>query len=203
MAMTSNQRNTAVFLAATGFTGIAAAAYLGVVGTSDESMGAVLRLSARVAFIVLLVIFVARPLQQILGTPATAALLRNRRLVGIAFAGIHTAHLSLLVLRANQMPDFELSLTANYLGALTYLVIYLMLITSYDGPARALGSKRWKILHKVGLYWIFVIFLQTQLPRSLDKLGDVNWWLITITAIAIVIRLTTFFANKRPKERRQ
>jgi len=202
MAMTSNQRNTAVFLAATGLTGIAAAAYLSVVGTSDESMSVVLRLSARVAFIVLLVIFVARPLQQVFATPATAVLLRNRRLVGITFAGIHSAHLGLLILRANQIPDFELSLTANHLGALTYLVIYLMLITSYDGPARALGSKRWKMLHKIGLYWIFAVFLQTRLPRSLDTLDEVNWWLISITAIAIVIRLTAFFAKTRPKEQR-
>ena len=199
MAMSSNQRNTVVLLTTAGTVGLASAVYLSTVGTSDESMGIVLRLSARLAFVVLLLVFVARPLQQLLATPATASLLRNRRLLGIAFAGIHSAHLGLLILRANQMPDFELSLGANLLGALTYVVIYLMLITSYDGPARALGRKRWKILHKIGLYWIFAIFLQTQLPRSLDDLGDVNWWLITITAVAIVIRLTAFFvARKNP-----
>jgi len=197
MAMSSNQRNTAVFLATAGTVGLASAVYLSTVGTSDESMGVLLRLSARLAFVVLLLVFVARPLQQLLATPATASLLRNRRLLGIAFAGIHSAHLGLLVLRAIQMPDFELSLGENHLGALTYLVIYLMLITSYDGPARALGRKRWKILHKIGLYWIFATFLQTQLPRSLDELGDVNWWLITMTAVAIVIRLTAFFAKRR------
>jgi len=197
MAMTSNQRNTIVLLASAGSTGIFSASYLALAGVSDESMGVVLRLSAQTAFVVLLVVFIARPLRQLVATPTTAVLSRNRRLLGITFAGVHTAHLGLLVFWANQNPDFELNLTANYLGALTYLVIFLMLITSYDRPARAIGPGNWKILHKVGLYLVFASFLQTQVPRSLDQLADANWWFITTITIAIVIRLTAFFARRR------
>jgi DMSO/TMAO reductase YedYZ heme-binding membrane subunit len=197
MAMTSNQRNTAVFLAAAALTGIIAASYLNIAGTSDESSGLVLRVSGRIAFAVLLVVFVARPLQQLFSTPATAKLLRNRRLLGITFAGIHTGHLALILYRANQVPDFELNIVAYYLGILTYLVLYLMLITSFDGPARALGTRRWKVLHKLGLYWLFAIFLQSQLPRSVDSLEIANGLLIVLAAIAVVIRVTAFFAKRR------
>jgi sulfoxide reductase heme-binding subunit YedZ len=201
MVMTSNQRNAAVFLVAAGLTGIAAAAYLSLASVTEESLGLVLRLSARIAFIVLLVIFVARPLRQLVATAATATLLRNRRLFGIAFAGIHTAHLGLLIFWANVNPDFDLSLTRNHLGVITYCVIYAMLITSFDGPTRALGPKNWKVLHKTGLFWIFGTFAQTQLPRSLDNLDGANWWLISLIAIALVIRLTAFFARHRPGTR--
>ena len=197
MALSSNQRNNVVFLVAAGLTAIASAGYLSIAGSSEETIGELLRLSAHIAFILLLVIFVARPLRQLLATPATAALLRNRRLIGIAFAGVHTAHLGLLVFRAKQAPDFELSFATNHLCALTYLLIFVMLITSYDQPARALGKRRWKILHKIGLYWLFAVFVQTQLPRSFDNLLDVNWWLITAITAAIVIRLTAFLRNRQ------
>jgi DMSO/TMAO reductase YedYZ heme-binding membrane subunit len=195
MALSSNQRNNVVFVVAAGLTAIASAGYLSIAGISEEAIGVLLRSSARIAFVLLLVVFVARPLQQLLATPATAALLRNRRLIGIAFAGVHTVHLGLIIFRANQAPDFEFSLTASPLGALTYLIIYLMLITSYDRPAHTLGKKRWKILHKVGLYWLFAVFVQTQLPSSFDNLADANWWLITAIAAAIIIRLTAFFTK--------
>jgi len=197
MAMTSNQRNWAVFFAAAGLTAALAAAYLGLAGISDENLRLLLRLSARVAFFVLLVIFVARPLQQLFATPATARLLKNRRLLGVAFAGIHTAHLALIIYRVNQVPDDSFNALENLPGAATYLVIYLMLITSFDAPARAIGHKAWKILHKVGLYLLFGVFLQTQLPRSLDGLAEVNWWLISLATVAIVIRLAAFLASRR------
>jgi DMSO/TMAO reductase YedYZ heme-binding membrane subunit len=201
MAMTSNQRNISVFLATTGMTGIAAAAYLGLTGVNEESLGVALRLSARIAFIVLIAVFIARPLRQLVATPATTTLLRNRRLLGITFAGIHSAHLGLLIFWANVNPDFDLSLTRNHLGVVTYLVIYAMLVTSFDRPARALGPRNWKILHKVGLFWLFWSFSLTQLPRSLDALDEANWWLISLIAIALVIRLTAFFAKRRPGTR--
>ena len=197
MALTSNQRNSSVFLAAAGFVGVVSVLYLNAVGVSDDSLGLLLRASARLALVVLLIVFVARPLRQMFATPATTSLLQNRRLLGITFAGIHTAHLGLLIFKANRLPGFSLDIAANYLGVFTYAVILALLITSYDGPARALGARRWKILHKVGLYWIFVAFAQTQLPQSLDQLDGTNWWLLALITIALVIRLTAFFAKRK------
>ena len=203
MAMTSNQRIWAVFFAAVGLTAISSAAYLSIAGISDESIRVCLRLSARIAFLVILVIFIARPLQQIFTTPATARLLKNRRLLGVAFAGIQTAHLALIFYRADQVPDSNINAMDNLPGVITYLVIYLMLITSFDTPARAIGRKAWKALHKIGLYFIFGVFLQTQLPRSLDDLAQANWWFLSIIAIAVVLRLTAFFAKNRPRAQPQ
>ncbi len=196
MAMTSNQRNTAVLLGSSGVTVFLSIAWLGIAGVSDDSISLLLRLSARVAFVLLLIVFVARPLSLLFKSPGTAKLLRNRRLVGIAFAGVHIAHFGLLVYKHNVAPDFALEIGANHLGVLTYIVIFAMLVTSWDRTARAIGPKAWKVLHKAGLYVLFGAFANTQLPRSLDDLENANWWLLALIAIALIIRLTAFFVRR-------
>ena len=193
--MTGNQRNLAVFAAAIGVTLLASAAYLGVAGVTDDNIRILLRASARLAFVVLLLAFVARPLRQLLPSPATATLLANRRLIGIAFAGIHTAHAMLILYRAQQIPSFDFAPSASIPGLLTYGIIYLMLITSFDRPARAIGRKAWKVLHKAGLYWLVFAFTQTQLPDSLNDLSGMNWWLVSLIVLAFVIRMTASFAK--------
>jgi len=194
--MTSNQRNWAVFLGAIAATALACSAYLAVAGVNDENLRIVLRVSGRIAFIVLLVVFVARPLQQMFRTPLTAQLLRNRRLLGIAFAGIHTAHLGVIMYRAQVIPDFEFSPAANLSGVLAYTLILLLFVTSFDATSRWLGPRRWRILHRGGLYILVAAFTQSQLPDSLQDLADVNWLLLMLVAIAFVIRLTAYLARR-------
>jgi DMSO/TMAO reductase YedYZ heme-binding membrane subunit len=199
--MTSNQRNWGVFLAAIAATSFVAAAYLALAGSNNETILVTLRASARLAFVVLLIVFVARPLQQMFRTPFTATLLRNRRLLGIAFAGIHTAHLGLIIYRSRVVENFDFTVGANLPGAFTYAVILLMFLTSFDATAKMLGPKRWRILHKIGLYWLFIAFTQTQLPESLnrlDQLGAVTWAMLTLIAAALVTRLTAYFAKRPP-----
>lgn len=198
MALTSNQKNLTVFIATLGLVAGAAALYLAAAGNTGDNIRLALRGSARLAFLVLLVIFVARPLRQLLARPATATLLRNRRLLGIAFAGIHTAHLGLIFFRDYTVPDFEFNMLASWPGGLAYLLIYLMLVTSFDRPARALGRRNWKILHKVGLYYVFLVFLPTLLPASRDQLFGLHGILVVLAASAVVIRLTAFMAGRRP-----
>ena len=86
MAMTSNRKTAAAFVGAIILTCAASAAYLLTTGISDESISLALRVSGRVAFVVLIIVFAARPLQQLLKAPWTAKLLRNRKLLGVAFA---------------------------------------------------------------------------------------------------------------------
>ena len=195
--MTSNQRNWTVYFAAIAVTALAAAAFLGAVGVTDENVFITLQLSARIAFVILLIVFVARPLQQMFATPFTAKLLRNRRLFGIAFAGVHTAHLGLIMYRARVNPGFDYLLAENASGMFTYLVILAMFVTSFNAVAKKLGARNWRILHKAGLYFLFAAFTQTQLPDSLDHLEDMNWLLIALIFAALVIRLTAYLARHR------
>jgi DMSO/TMAO reductase YedYZ heme-binding membrane subunit len=191
----SDRRVLGAFLGTAILTLAACGLFLAAAGSSEENLRLLLRLTARVAFVMLLAVFVARPLHELIRTPLTRALLRNRALVGVAFAGVHTAHLVLLVYRVQQFPDFDLLVPRNVLGALTYLLMYAMVVTTFRAPKRALGPQSWRVLHRLGLFWLTAVFAQTQLPPSLDDLSGMNWWLMSLLAAALVIRLTAFFAK--------
>ncbi len=194
--MTSNQRNAAVLVGSFAVMSAVAAVYFALAGLSLETIDLMLRLSARIAFLILLLVFVARPLQQMLKAPGTAKLLRNRRLLGIAFAGVHIAHLGVLLVKDRVIEDFDLLDLANGPGMFVYLVILAMLVTSWNAAAKAIGPKAWKVLHKGGLYVLFIAFSLTQLPYPGQGWEGVNWWFLTLIAIALVIRLTAFLAKR-------
>jgi len=194
--MTSDRQTLIQFSASTALVSAACLAYLNTAGWTDDNIRLLLRLTARFAFVVLMLVFVARPLRELIKTPLTVALLKNRKFVGVTFAGIHTAHMALIIYRTRQVSDFDFSLADNLSGMFTYVVIYLMLITSFSGPARAIGPKAWRILHKAGLFLIMAVFAQTQLPESFDDLSQVNWGIVGFLMFALLVRGIAFFARR-------
>jgi len=195
--MTNDRRTLVQFLASTALVAAVCVAYFATAGLADDNIRLLLRLTARVAFVVLLLVFIARPLRDLIKTPLTLALLKNRKQLGVTFAGIHTVHMTLIFYRAQQVPDFEFSLASNLPGMITYVLIYLMLITSFSGPAKAIGPKAWRILHKTGLFLITAVFAQTQLPKSMDDFADVNWGLVGLLAFALLVRATAFLGKRK------
>ena len=194
---TSSQKNWAVLAAAVLISGVVSTAYLSLNGPSDENLRFVLRLTARSAFLIFLLAFIARPLQQVFPTTATHAVLRHRRQIGVAFAGVHTVHLLVILTRVLLVPEFQLS-AKNHFGAITYLLILLMLITSFDGPARAVGRKNWNILHKTGLYVVAISFVQTLLPNSAQELYMPEYVVFSSLIFgAIMLRITAFFGTRK------
>jgi len=195
-----DRRNWAVLLAVLALTGGTAAAWLAGVGLSDENIRLPIRLTARIAFVLYLVVLVARPLQQLLRQPWTAALLANRRFVGVAFAAVMTTHLGLIAVRFGSQPELEYPLFNLVVGGGTYATFYLMLITSFDGPRRTIGPRAWKALHRTGLVLAGVIF---GLPRSLEELSDPDylWFGIPFLA-ALSIRLSAWQRSHRRGNRR-
>ncbi|MDX2411679.1 MAG: ferric reductase-like transmembrane domain-containing protein [Woeseiaceae bacterium] len=195
--MTSDRRTLVQFLASTALVAAACVAYLAAAGLADDDIRLLLRLTAQAAFVVLLLVFIARPLRDLIKTPLTLTLLKNRKQLGVTFAGIHTVHMALIFYSAQQISDFEFSLASNLPGMVTYVVIYLMLITSFSDPAKAIGPKAWRILHKTGLFLVTAVFAQTQLPRSMGDLAEANWALIGLLIFALLVRVTAFFDNRK------
>ena len=194
--MTNDRRTLIQFVASAALVSAACLMYLNTLGWTDDNIRLLLRLTARVAFVVLMLVFVARPLKELIKTPLTLALLKNRKLVGVTFAGIHTAHMALIIYHARQVSDYQFSNADNLPGMFTYVVIYLMLITSFSGPAKVIGPKAWRILHKAGLFLIMAVFAQTQLPESLNDLSEVNWGIVGFLMFALLVRGTAFFAKR-------
>lgn len=180
---------------------LASFALLNAAGFTVENIQVLLRLTARTSFVILLFVFVARPLHQFFKTQSTSRLLRRRRLLGIAFAGMHTAHLLLIFYRLHSSEDFEL-VARNLPGAFVYLVIFAMFVTSFDSTTRWLGRKNWKILHTVGLWVIFVAFAQREIPRSLETAESANWILTTLALAALLLRTVNAMLIKRSKAQR-
>lgn len=189
-----------MFLGATGLSTLVYAAYLGSVGANEENVLTILRWSARLSFLILMLVFVARPLQQLLKKPWTAKLLRQRRLLGIAFAGLHTAHLGFIIYRGRISDEFVFRATENLAGAMVYTVILLMLVTSWDSPARMLGRRNWKILHTIGLFALFAVFIFFVRPKSLETATPISWLLLAIALGALTIRV---LANLKRRQQTQ
>lgn len=194
----NDRQNLQVFLAALVLTATIPVLWLASGELTDENIRAPMRYTAQLAFMLYLVVLVARPLQQLARANWTAALLRNRRLVGVAFAATMTTHLGLIAYRFGSQAELEFS--PNLFGAGAYLVFYAMLITSFDAPRKALGPRAWKILHRLGLIWAAVIF---GLPRALEDLSDPDYLKFGIPfALAILIRLIAWLQSRRRDRKR-
>lgn len=195
--MTTNLKNVLVLFGVGLTAAVASYAWLHFAGFNDENLLILLRLTARAAFMIYLVVFVARPLRQLFATQATRWLLRERRSLGIAFAAIHTVHLGLIACRFGSNPELEYSVSGGFVGGIAYLLLYLMLITSFDAPARAIGPQAWRRLHKTGLYVIGFVFVATLLPDPGQPiLTTERLWFTVLTAGAVFIRMTAWLAAK-------
>ena len=195
--MSSNHKNVLILISVTAVTATGVALYLDASGTSDENLRTMLRLTARLAFLVYLLVFIARPLRQLVRTRATRWLLAERRSFGLAMAAIHFVHMALIVYRASYSPEFEFKFPAQIIGSLIYALMLGMVITSFEQPARMIGPRNWRRLHKTGLYALGIAFLSTLLPEERSELFDHDrLWFVVLTAGAVFIRLTAYYAER-------
>ena len=182
--MSSAGRNWFVFLTVTTLMIACSAAWLSILGASDETIRLTLRVSVRIAFALLLLVLATRPLHDLIRRSWTAKLLQKRRLVGVAFAGAMTAHLALIIFRFNHVPELTFDLSGLPVGGGAYAMLYLMFITSFNGPAKAIGPRAWKILHRIGLIWFISIFAA---PRSLAEITDFDYLKFAVPMLVVLI----------------
>jgi sulfoxide reductase heme-binding subunit YedZ len=193
--MTSNQKNWTVLLGTMLIISVMVLLILQDGGTNDDSISLVLRLTARIAFLAYLLVFVTRPLRQLLRTAPTSSMLKNRRYLGIAFAGVHSIHLALIVAFALDPDNLPPTLVV---GGIAYVLLYAMLITSFDGPAKAIGPVAWRRLHKTGLYWIGASFAY-QLVKGLQREPDDAGFqvFVVLLTIALGVRIIAYTKRRR------
>lgn len=184
MIESSAARNWAVFLSMMLFILACAAAWLATVELVDANIIRPVRHSVQFAYPFLLLAMIARPLQQLVHKPWTARLLRRRRLIGVAFAGAMTAHLILIIFRFTYSPELTYPTPNLIVGGGAYVMLYLMFITSFDGPTRALGPKKWKILHRVGLVYAALIFA---VPRTLQEITEFEYLKLGVPMLVVIL----------------
>ena len=181
-------------------TGVASFLWINAHEFDDAIIRRPIRHTAQIAFVFYILILVARPLQQILRTSWTASMLRQRRQMGVALTSVMTVHLALIAYRFGSQPELTYPLLNLIVGGGAYVMLYLMFITSFDGPTRALGPKKWKLLHRTGLVYAAVIF---GLPRNFEHALTWDYWKFGIPfVIAIIIRITAWQLSRRPRDQR-
>lgn len=155
-----------------GWSGVALVAQiglgLGLFGTGEEGLRVCARGTLRIGLVLFIGALVASSVQQVFGGPFSSWLLRNRRQLGFSFGVAHFFHIGFIILldRAGFIPaDRDIFREG---GTVIYAFIGLMMLTSFDATARPLPRWLWKLLHKAGLYAVWVAFTAAYVGRVAD-----------------------------------
>lgn len=137
---------------------------LSVWGSYLNMLPNVMKPTAWLAFALFIMAFTASSLQILFPGSYGRWAMKNRRYIGLSFALVHFIHAGLVL---SNLIFTEATRTAPVLtgGGLAYVFLGLMAITSNNASVRKLGAKNWKRLHKVGSYYIWVIFMATTVPE--------------------------------------
>jgi len=193
MALSSNGKNVAVFTLTAFVLGIPAVIFVLQDQTAETNLLLVLRSLGRLSCVIFLLIVVIRPLQELIASPFTRRLLRNRRYVGIALASSMTVHLGFIVWRWAFVRGENIDLVSYLTGGVFYTTLYLMLITSFNKPAASLGLRNWRKLHRTG-FWLLAIFFAFTFRKDVFKVFDepVYFFLALLALAAVSIRVLAF-----------
>jgi hypothetical protein len=138
-----------------------------VAGGGEAGWRAAIRLSAKTSLALFTAAFVASSARVLWPNELTRWLLANRRYVGVSFAASHAIHLVAIVALLRVAPEFRIDTATLIGGGGAYVFLAAMTATSFDRSAAWLGPRRWRLLHKTGMYYCWVIFFISYLPRML------------------------------------
>jgi methionine sulfoxide reductase heme-binding subunit len=157
-----------------------------------------IRATARTSLALFLIAFCASALVKYRPTDFAKWILQNRRWFGLGFAFSHFVHAGLLIALINADSALFWTLTnmrSVVTGSIAYIFIALLAATSLDGAVKALGARRWQLLHRTGIWVIWVSFVFTngkRIPVSL-------WYSIPVALLfaALAFRLFAGRASTR------
>jgi DMSO/TMAO reductase YedYZ heme-binding membrane subunit len=165
------------------------AATLAVFGTSEAGWRTLVRNSARCTLTLFLLVFPASALARRFSRPATRWLARNRRYLGVGLAISHFLHLG-AIFGLYGLALFQVrSPLSLAVGAVPYTLLGLMAATSSDRAVRALGARRWRALHLLGMHVLFVAFLTAYVGRTVQDPRHLP--IVLLLVGELVLRLRT------------
>ncbi len=163
-----------------------------------EGIRLVIRATARTSLVLFLLAFTASALAQLAPNAATRWQRRNRRDLGVSFAVSHGIHLAVLIALARVDPELFWKLTkiANIvLAGTAYLFIAAMAATSFDRTAAWLGARKWRLLHLIGGWYIWISFA-TAIGKRVP-LSSFYWPLAALVLVAAIVRLIAMYQRGR------
>ena len=112
---------------------------------------------------------------------------RNRRYLGVSFAVSHFIHLGVILALAALDRELFWKLTnvmTIVLAGAAYLFIAAMTATSFDRTAAWLGPRKWRLLHLIGGWYIWISFavaVGKRVPL------DAFYWPMAVLVLAIAV----------------
>lgn len=163
--------------------------HISINGGSEDPVRIVIRYTARIAAFLFAIIFASSSVHHLIKSNTSASLVRYRPHLGIVFAVVHTLHLmSLVYLQYKIHPVFSLAKSSSlFAGGTAYLLMYLMLITTHPGVKLKMSLRSWRIIHLIGLYWIWVIFFNSYFKKVVNH--SEGYVLLALLSIGLVLRI--------------
>ena len=167
-------------------------------GGDIEGVRLVIRATARTSLVLFVLAFTASAMVELAPSAATRWQRRNRRYLGVSFAVSHLVHLLAIVALAALDNVLFWKLTnigTIVLAGTAYLFIAAMAATSFDRTAAWLGPRRWRLLHLLGGWYIWISFAVAVGKRvPLDRF---YWSMAALVLAAGIVRLVAMWRRSR------
>ena len=172
--------------------------FLAAHGGDIEGVRLVIRATARASLVLFALAFTASAMVELVPSDFTRWQRRNRRYLGVSFAVSHLIHLVAIVALAGLDNALFWKLTnigTIVLAGTAYLFIAAMTATSFDRTAAWLGPRRWRLLHLLGGWYIWISFAVAVGKRvPLDRF---YWPMAALVLGAGIVRLVAMWRRGR------
>jgi sulfoxide reductase heme-binding subunit YedZ len=167
-------------------------------GGDVEGLRVAIRATARTSLLLFVLAFTASAMAELVPGEVTRWQRRNRRYLGVSFAVSHFIHLGAILALASvdRAMFWKLTnITTIMLAGTAYLFIAAMAATSFDRTAAWLGPRKWRLLHLVGGWYIWISFAIAVGKRvPLDRF---YWPMAALVFAAAIVRLIAMFRRGR------
>jgi hypothetical protein len=171
---------------------------LATAGTGEEGVRRLIRATARSSALLFLVAFLARPLRQLWRTDATVYAIRNRRYFGVSMAVSHGIHGIAIVWLLTVFPSaYQVNATTLAGGGLGFAFIAALAATSCDAAVKALGRARWTLLHRTGVWYLWLIFAFTFVPDPSRGWDALHAGFVAAFLAAPLVRLAAYAKTRQ------
>ena len=162
-----------------------------------EGVRVVIRATARTSLLLFVLAFTASALARMFPGDLTRWQRRNRRYLGVSFAVSHLIHLAAIVSLAEIDRALFWTLTnipTIVLAGTAYVFIAAMAATSFDRSAAWLGPRKWRVLHLLGGWYIWISFAIAFGKRA--PLDGFYWPWTALVLAAGLVRLIAMYSRR-------
>lgn len=166
-------------------------------GGSVEGVRLVVRITARTSLLLFALAFTASAAVRLWPATLTRWQRANRRQLGVSFAVSHLVHAAALMALASLDRALFLSLTnpvSLASGALAYVFIVVMAVTSFDRTAAMIGPRAWRLLHTAGAWYIWLSFAVAYGKRV--PLATFYWPFFAVVVALLAVRLAGRYMSR-------